>query len=362
MNNCLRYIAIGLALTIAAPLHAATVLNVVSTPNPNVFPLLVAMARHPDLPLRLVPVGNGKEMDARFAAGDGDALLAMSYTIANEAVKGRIPDLRLTDVTLWRGFAELVVAATAGQDFAALKGKGLLVAGPTTGGQGGGPDLIFQAALKRAGMTAGDFEICYLPVKRAVKMLSAGAPMNSDAACAASYRQPPVGILLVEPAATGLALMTMMPGTRTVERRIDVQKLFTGFTAWPADELPHGGLAVRQAVLDNPQKRAAFEQVRSAYLTAARDLAQAAQGRRIERLRLSRAISQGIAKYYAGYGMELPMPVVMIALSNGELRFHADRTLASIEPELKRFLTEVVSAELPATLISSSTLFGLELP
>lgn len=50
--------------------------------------------------------------------------------------------------------------AAAVTSFQRLAGKGLLVAGPTSGGQGGGPDLLFQAALRHADYTIEDFKLC----------------------------------------------------------------------------------------------------------------------------------------------------------------------------------------------------------
>jgi len=139
-------------------------LRIVATPNPNVFALLLAMARQPALPVSLIPIGDGGQIDSTFAAGQGDALLAMTYTMAKKVISGKVPDLQLLRVNLWRGFSELAPSAAGVTSFSQLVGKGLLVSGPTSGGKGGGPDLIFQAALKRAGYGVADFKVCYLPV------------------------------------------------------------------------------------------------------------------------------------------------------------------------------------------------------
>lgn len=63
----------------AASVNAAAPLRVVATPNPNVFPLLLALARQPALPAVLVPIADGAQIDSTFSAGQGDTLLAMTY-------------------------------------------------------------------------------------------------------------------------------------------------------------------------------------------------------------------------------------------------------------------------------------------
>lgn len=94
--------------------------------------------------------------------------------------------------------------------------------------------------------------------------------------CDPSFNFAPRVISLVEPAATGLVLQTLMQpvaGSVPLERAIDVQTLFTGFTAWPAAQLPHGGLAVLGSVLNDPTRQSALSPVLTAYDAAVREIA-----------------------------------------------------------------------------------------
>lgn len=335
----------------ATPAATAPVaLRIVATPNPNVFPLLLAMARQPSLPVTLVPIADGAQIDTAFAAGQGDALLAMTYTTAKKVITGKVPDLQLLRVNLWRGFSELAVSGAAVTNFSQLVGKGLLVSGPTSGGKGGGPDLIFQAAIKRAGYKVADFKVCYLPVMKAAPMMAGQLNMNSQPDCDPSFNFAPSAISLVEPAATGLVLQTLMQpvaGSVALERAIDVQTLFTGFTAWPPAQLPHGGLAVLGSVLNDPARQSALSPVLTAYDAAVREIAAASTLR--ARGEVAQIISAGIAKYYGNLGLELPAPVIAAALMNNELVMRGDLGLVAVQADLHRFLTEVVGSAPPAS-------------
>lgn len=324
-------------------------LRVVSTPNPNVFPLLLALARQPSLPVALVPIADGAQIDSSFSAGQGDALLAMTYTMAKKVTTGKVPDLQLLRVSLWRGFSELALSSASVTNFSQLLGKGLLVSGPTSGGKGGGPDLIFQAALRRAGYAFADFKVCYLPVMQAAPMLAEQQKMNSNPACDPSFDFAPVAISLVEPAATGMVMQTLMPtssGAALLERAIDFQTLFTGYSAWPASQLPHGGLAVLGVVLDDPARQTTVHSVLQAYDAAVAEIAAATPA---QRMQIAQIISAGITQYYGNLGLELPAPVIAAALSNKELVLRGDLKLASVQSDLNRFLTEVVGSAPPAT-------------
>lgn len=332
-----------------APEPAPAPLRVVSTPNPNVFALLLAMARQPGLPVTLVPIAEGSQIDSSFAAGQGDALLAMTYTMAKKVTTGAVADLQLTRVNLWRGFSELAPSSAGITNFAQLVGKGLLVAGPTSGGKGGGPDQIFQAALRRAGFSASDFKICYLPAMQAAPMIAQQQKMNSNPACDPSFDFPPTGISLVEPAATGLVMQTMMPSanpTVPLQRAVDMQTLFTGYNAWPASQLPHGGLGVLRGVLDDPSRQASLRAVLGAYDAAVHEIANATP---MQQMQIAQIVSAGITKHYGDLGMDLPAPVLMAALRNKELVIRGDLTLTAVQSDLNHFLTEVVGKEPPAT-------------
>jgi hypothetical protein len=315
-------------------------LRIAATPNPNIFPLLVALAENPSLPVEIVPLANGADIDAAFSDGKADALLAMTYTIADKVTSEKVPDLRLVFVGLWKGFSEVTYSKDHIKQFGDLRGKGLIVSGPAGGGKNGGPDLIFQAALKRSGLNPSDVHLCYLPVMEAVKLIDSHAPLNSNPQCDPSLAMPASGISLVEPATTGLVMQGMMQG---LERGISFQPLFTGYTAWPEDQLPHGGLAVLQSVLNDPGKKQAYDQVLAAYKKSAAEISSA---RAFKAMRIAHEIRSGIGRYFKPYKLELPAPVVRIAMMRGNLLFRSDAP-PSIQGDLNRFLTEVVGKAPP---------------
>ncbi len=335
----MRFAYVFLAALLTCSLDVRSVeLEIAAAPNPNVFPLLLAMHDHPDLPVKLVPVKDNSGMDVAFDQG-ADGLLAMTYAIAQKA-NGKVPDLALEGVYFWRGFFEMTVPDV--HDFRGLKGKGLIVSGPVSSGKGGAPDMLFQAALKRSGMSSDDFSICYLPVKQGVSLIERGKPMNSEPACQGTL--PASGILLVEPAASGLRLKSAMPfGGESIERGVDLQKLFSGYTEWQADELPHGGFAIRRASLNDPVKKSQYAAVIHAYREAIDEIDHA--GGMFARMRIARIISSEMDKYYGQYKVDLPAMVVANAIGNGEMRFSHDRTLSSIHSDLSSFIKEVSNVQ-----------------
>jgi NMT1/THI5 like len=330
---------------LAFPAIAQDKLSIAATPNPNLFPLFIALADDPTLPVEIVPIADGAQIDAVFAKGDADALLAMTYTAAKKVTSGQVADLRLVYVGLWQGFSEVTYQADHIKSFADLRGKGLIVAGPTGGGKNGGPDMIFQAALQRSGMSMADVSVCYLPVMEAVQLLKKHAPLNSNVHCDVSFNFPASGISLVEPAATGLIMQGMMPlsGASSMERGILMQSVFTGYQAWSPSQLPHGGLAVLGKVLDDSTQMPRVKKVLDAYKKAAQKM-RVAKG--FHAMRMAQTISAGIAKTYPDYGLELPAMVVMAAMQRGNLVFRGDATPA-IKNDLQRFLTEVVGTAPP---------------
>ncbi len=328
-----------LAALLAWSLDAGSAeLKIAATPNPNVFPLLLAMHDHPDLPVKLVPVKDNAGMDVAFEQG-ADGLLAMTYAIAQKA-SGKVPDLALEGVYFWRGFFEMTVPGV--HDFRDLKGKGLIVSGPVSNGSGGAPDMLFHAALKRSGMSPDDFSICHLPVRQGVRLIESGKPMNSEPACQGAM--PASGILLVEPAASGLMLKSSMPfGGESMDRGIDLQKLFGGYASWRPDELPHGGFAIRRASLDDPVKKSQYAAVMHAYREAIDEINRA--DGMFARLKIARAISSEMDRYYGQYKVDLSAMVVASAIANGEMRFENGRALSGIQSDLERFLEEVSNVQ-----------------
>lgn len=110
---------------------SAKPMRLVSTPNPNVFPLLLAKARNPSLPVQLLAVATGADIDTAFAAGDAEALLSMTYTAAQKVTSGKVPELQLAQSYFWRGFWQVSPSAAGVKGFADLVGKGVLVSQST---------------------------------------------------------------------------------------------------------------------------------------------------------------------------------------------------------------------------------------
>jgi ABC-type nitrate/sulfonate/bicarbonate transport system substrate-binding protein len=332
-------------------------LRVVSTPNPNIFALLLAKYRHPSLPLVIVPVADGKGIDQAFADAKGDALASMTYTAAQKVATGKVPDLRLVRVTLWRGFFAVTPSESKVHGFRQLVGKGVLIAGPTSGGRDGGPDLLFRAAIRRAGYSVKDFHICYLPVKQAAALIAKQQPMNSNPACDAQDGTPASAISLIAPASSGLVMQGMMPtgGAHPMTASIDMQSLFTGFTSWPADQLPHGGLSIRSAAINDRARRAAIREVLDAYDEAVSEIADAGP---LKRIQIARIISDSFAKTFKPYGLELPVPVVVMSLSKGDLVLRSDLAVSAVKSDLDRFLAEVVGTPVPPSFTAQKQTAG----
>lgn len=329
----------------AQPTESQRAIALVAAPTPNVFPLLLAMARHPELPVRLVPVkSTGTELDDEFDIGQADGMFGMTYTIAHKVAKGQLPDLKLRRVALWRGFFQMTPKASGVRSYTDLKGQGLIVSGPLTGGRGGGPDFIFQAALRRAGVKPHDFALCYLPVKDGLDLLGRQAPLNSHPGCDRSASQAARSMLLVEPASTGLAMKGWIPFVSTsLHKGIDIQTLFTGYAGWPTSQLPHGGWAVRQALLDDPVRRTQWQTVERALDDATQELADARHLGVLGRLRLASLLAGELERHYGQWGLSLPTLVLARALGEGELVYRADLPVDKIQSELQRFLGEVLA-------------------
>jgi hypothetical protein len=82
-----------------------------------------------------------------------------------------------------------------------------------------------------------------------------------------------------------------------------------------------------------------------AYDAAVAEIAAATPAQRIQ---IAQIVSAGITKYYGNLGLDLPAPVIAAALARGELVFRSDLSLAPIQADLDRFLTEVVGSSPPA--------------
>ncbi|HQT26473.1 MAG TPA: hypothetical protein PLK99_07740, partial [Burkholderiales bacterium] len=157
-------------------------------------------------------------------------------------------------------------------------------------------------------------------------------------------------ISLVEPAASGLVLESGMPTHSGVRlgKAISFQELFTGYDAWPAGQLPHGGVSILGNVLQDPARMQEIGIVLQAYRSAA-DAIMAARGRPLAMMRIAKAISDGISTYYGQYGLSIPAIAIVSALRSGDFIYRTDLPLDRIQPDLSAFLNEVVGTSVPAS-------------
>ncbi|NNM82939.1 MAG: hypothetical protein HKL98_10110, partial [Burkholderiales bacterium] len=347
-------------------------IRIVSTPNPSVLPLLLAMANHPDLPVQLEPVGQGSEIGKAFSRGGAEGLVSMTWVAALQAIRGVAPDLRLVSVDYWRGFFTLAPSSAHLSRLADLGGRNLLISGPVGGGRDGGPDLLFQALMKRQGFDpsrhsentvqitlggdrisvirrfypSGNLIVYYLPAMEAAKVLVSGAKLD-DGSGIPERSLPASALFMADPAASGIVMEGRMQGA-SMEKIIDVQSAFSGFSGWREGELPLGGLSLRAAVLADPSRAGDAHRIVEAYEEAAEEI-MAARGRPFRMMRVASAISAGVQKYYGQYGMRLPVMVLASALRNGDLIYRTDIKVGDMIPDLERFDEEMTGSAPPAS-------------
>ncbi len=322
----------------ATPVHAAPAdaIGIVSPPNPHTFPLLLAMHRNPDLPVRLLPVAESREVDALLNSGEAAGALAMTYIAAKKRMTGAVPDLRMHNVYFWRGFFQ--VAGEEVSSFADLRGKTVIVSGPVGPGRGGGGDVIFQAAVRRQGLDpSADLNVEYAPVAEG------GARVASGAAAAITLPSPgSTGLVMrsqiaQRPVAAAMARMRGMDVGRSVPlvARIDFQETFSGFQTFPSGQLPLGGLCVTERALAAPDQRAKIDAVASAYAEAVtlfmRDLGSVAD-----------TVSDLFRHYYEPLGAGGPPgELLRRSVSSGDLVYRADIPLQTVQGDLANWLQEL---------------------
>jgi hypothetical protein len=85
------------------------------------------------------------------------------------------------------------------------------------------------------------------------------------------------------------------------------------------------------------------DKVLAAYKKSAEEISSAMA---FKAMHIARTISDGIKQYYQPYKLELPAPVVRMAMVKGNLLFRADAP-ASIQGDLNRFLAEVIGTAPP---------------
>lgn len=297
-------------------------ITVVSPPNAHLIPLLVALKLHPDLPVKLLPVAGGKDIKPAFENG-ADVLLAMTYIGAKQRMSGAVPDLQLVLPTTWRGFWE--VTAPDVKSFADLKGKTVVVSGPAGAGKDGGGDIIFRAAAKRQGIDSDrDLKVIYAPVSEGQTLLASGKAS---------------AIAVPSPASSGFAMKARFDPTTSLVPTIDYQAIFSGFTSFPKGQLPLGGIHASKASLDDPAKRASIDLMIAAY-------GQAVQLLKEDPQRFSRIAVDQFESYYKSTGAPTPPRMALsAAIETGDLVYRTDLPTKAIEPDLDKWLTELLGQD-----------------
>lgn len=323
-------------------------LNIVSTPNPNVFPLLLAMTLDPALAVRLLPVREAGDADALFASGDAHALVAMTYMGARKRVAGAIPSLRLHSVTTWRGFFE--VAPEGVSSFRDLRGRTVVVSGPVGSGREGGGDIIFRAAARRQGVESSrDLRVEYMPSAQGMAEVAAGRAM---------------GITLPGPGNTGLVMRSRMaknPAAAAMMRNrpdrptqivplhsaIDFQRVFSGFRSFPEGQLPLGGLHVSEHIFDRADLRAKLAEVSRAWDLAATRLMS-------DPARHAPAVASAFGNYFAAVGAGgTPSALIEAAVRAGDLVYRADLALENVGSDLRSWLGELIGRDVDVAFLGS---------
>jgi NitT/TauT family transport system substrate-binding protein len=290
-------------------------LTVVSPPNPNVFPLLLAMKDYPELNIELIPVPGGSAVPTALQDGTAVATTIYSYIMANHVVSGAVPDLTFAAVTMWSNF--YIVSHPGISSLSDLTGKKLIVSGPNGSGENGAPGKIIRAALKRVGLEPGmDLTVEYLPLDEGLETISSG---NADA------------ILLAEPAATGYIMKSYLEAN-DLQITVNLQSAFTGFEQWHSNELPLGGIGVVSSFLEEEAKKQQFDEVIEAYKSSAVKIMQG----NINDLMV---ISEGLNTYF---GFELPAPAILKSINEGRLKYKTDTAIEDIKTDLDKFIIEVL--------------------
>jgi len=316
-----------------------TTLRVVSTPNPSLFPFLLALDSNPDLKATLVPVSGSKTINSAFQENKGDALLSMTYVAAKKSISESIEEMRLHSVNYWRGFQTLSYTEENISDMGDLVGKNYLISGPVGTGENGGPDIFFKAAARIAGFNSDNFNMHYQSLNDGVETFSTQAKMDDNQLVA--------GYLLVEPAATGM-IMQGQSQDLSIHRSVDMQKLINdnrSYTAWESTELPLGGLSIAVRVDDDPAYKDSITALTQAYNQGAKDLMDA-KGNMQTLREYAQIISDGITEHYAEYGIAIPMPVIMGAIQNGELIYKNNIENSTIQQDLDSFIEDVLEQEI----------------
>ncbi|HFS85502.1 MAG TPA: hypothetical protein ENK72_02670 [Epsilonproteobacteria bacterium] len=313
-------------------------LRVVSTPNPSLFPLLIAMSENPTLNASLVPVSGSSTINSAFQNGKGDALLSMTFVAAKKSNDASIEAMHLHSVNFWSGFHTLTHQEDNISSMDDLVGKNYMISGPVGTGENGGPDIFFQAAMRAVGKSATNFTMYYQSLNEGYQTFGNKTVMD-DGEKVSGYH-------MVEPAASGIIMNGMM-GSYSAVRSVDMQALINdveGYTAWSNNELPLGGFSIAARVDNNSSYDATVSSVLTAYNNAAQAL-MAAKGSLRKLQQYGSVISNGIARYYGDYNVSIPVPVIVAAIRNGKLVYKDNVPMESIKSELDTFLEFVIEDE-----------------
>lgn len=307
----------------------STQINIVSTPNPNLFPLLYVMAEHPELNIKLIPVGKSSELTEQLNK-QADAMVSMTYVAAKQVTTNKVPDLQLLSVVYWSGFYEVTEKNI--KNFEDLKGKKIIVSGPVGTGKNGGPDVIFKAALKKSGFNIdNDFQVEYLPVNEGMEKVK-----NGEASA----------ILLAEPAGTGFKMMMSMKSGTSVEKTVNLQSILSESSAWDKNVLPLGGFSAKQSSLNDPKKGKIIHKINQLYQEAANEMMES------NIMKLSK-ISKLFKEYYKDIiGNGVPPMVLKKAINQKTLVYNGNFKINKNVDELNKFFELLLEEKLPKSFFS----------
>ncbi|NCC31197.1 MAG: ABC transporter substrate-binding protein, partial [Chloroflexia bacterium] len=216
-------------------------------PTPHAMPLFAMLAQQglsfPAFNLEYVPGSEATQTSALLINGEVDLMLGQIIQTARMQTTA-VPDLRLWSTSMSKGF--YVMAGEGVNSWQDLLGQRILMPGPTSG-----PSNLAMASMRAAGYNPEqDFAIEHLPASQIVQLMVAGE------APAAVIAEPFVTMIVNRSRNEGKAPISPAP--------IDLYALYAS-DQWRVGELPLDGILVLQSVLDDPERRAAFEAFATAY-------------------------------------------------------------------------------------------------
>lgn len=320
-------------------------IRIVSTPNPSLFPMLVALAQNPNLPVEIIPVSGSSTIDSNLSAGIGDGLLSMTYVSAKKSTTGSIPQMKLKSVNYFSGYMLLTRTSDGITNINELIGKNILISGPVGSGENGGPDIFFQAYLAEQNLSTTDFKMFYLPLNDGVAAVMNQTPLD-DGDGNTLNDKPADAYLLVEPAATGMAMNTNASGIEAYEISINLQNGFPSFSSWSNEQLPLGGFSLVKDFNDNVNNSEIIDLVVEKYNEGAKAIMEAYTIQ--DQREYANIISNGIHTYYSKYDLTVPVPVIVAALNNinGGLVYKHNVDINEIYIDFNNVLESIVNNDI----------------